>query len=407
MTSDNQGKDKKPASPWGQRPRGNGGASHGDNDRPQQGRPYGSGNRPRQEDLPDLDAVLRGAHERLFGGRGGQGGRPQNPNIPFLPDDPLKMLLLGIGVILFVWLASGLYRVLPEENAVVLTFGKWSDTRTAPGLGYHIPWPVQDVQKVNVTLDRRIEIGFRGSNERASNDIPGESLMLTGDENIVDIDFVVTWRINEAGSYLFAIRNPEDTIKKVAESAMREVIGRTQIQSALTEGRAQVESATRILMQGMLDDYKSGVVINEVQLQRVDPPQAVVDAFNDVQRARADRERARNEAEAYRNGVIPQARGESQKRIQEAEGYKQAVIARATGDASRFLDVYTAYSTSKDVTEKRMYLETMESILAQSRKVILDGNASRSGVLPYLPLDKISGGTPSQTPAPKTAPAQQ
>ena len=211
--------------------------------------------------------------------------------------------------------------------------------------------------------------------------------MLTGDENIIDIDFVVLWRVNDAGKFLFAIRDPENTIKKVAESAMREIIGRTKIQQALTEGRAQIEQDTKALMQQMLDDYQSGIAINDVQLQQVDPPSPVVDAFDDVQRARADKERLRNEAEAYRNDILPRARGESEQIIQQAEAYREEVINRATGDADRFSAVYKAYVVDKDVTAERLYIETLEDILQNTHKIVIDGE--QGNVLPYLPLNEL------------------
>ncbi len=299
-------------------------------------------------------------------------------------------------IIIAIWLFTGLYRVLPEEHAVVMTFGKWTDTKTIPGLNYHAPWPIQTIQKVNVTFERRIEVGFRGANIRGTNstagstvmDIPDESLMVTGDENIIDIDFVVLWRISDAGKYLFEIRNSEKTIKKVAESAMREIIGKTEIQKALTGSRALIESQTKELMQSMLDDYNSGITINEVQLQQVNPPQPVVEAFDDVLRAQADKERLRNEADAYRNKIIPEARGRAEQLMQEAEAYKQKVINVATGDADRFVSVYNAYRQAKDVTAKRMYIETMQEIMQNSKKYIIDGNGG-NGVLPYLPLEQL------------------
>ncbi len=341
----------------------------------------------RHKDDGDMDEVLRQAQERL-----------QN----LMPGHRKSGIAILLVALVGIWLLTGFYRVLPEENAVVLTFGKMTKTVDKPGLGYAIPWPVQTVQKVNVTFERRIEIGFRS--ERASSTgsrgfsrvetdtlLLSESQMVTGDENIIDIDFVVLWRISDAGKYLFEIRDPENTIKKVAESAMREVIGRTVIQKALTEERGQIEAKTRGLMQAMMDEYHSGILINEVQLQQVNPPQAVVAAFDDVLRARADKDRLRNEAEAYRNKVLPEARGESERLLQQAEAYKQEVINGAQGDAERFISVYNAYVKAKDVTTQRMYLETMQEVMKNSKKVIIDGD-NGAGVLPYLPLDQLQGG---------------
>ena len=311
------------------------------------------------------------------------------------PSNKFGLFMLFL-IFISVWLFTGFYRVLPEEHAVVMTFGKWTDTKTTPGLNYHMPWPIQTVAKVNVTFERRIEIGFRGKNVRGRDsstgsavmDVADESLMVTGDENIIDIDFVVLWRISDAGKYLFEIRNPEKTIKKVAESAMREIIGKTEIQKALTGSRALIQSQTKELMQSMLDDYNSGIAINEVQLQQVNPPAPVVEAFDDVLRAQADKERLRNEADAYRNKIIPEARGKAEQLIQEAEAYKQKTINGATGDANRFLSVYNAYRQAKDVTAKRMYIETMQEIMQNSKKYIVDGKGA-GGVLPYLSLDSM------------------
>jgi len=361
-------------SPWGETPRGQSGGKGGYN-----------------PDGPNLDDMLKEAQDRF--GKMFSGGNGSSPS----SKGSIGILLI---ILLILWGITGFYRVLPEEHGVILTFGKWTDTKTSPGLKYHAPWPIQAVQKVNVTFERRIQVGFtdktssrrfnRSTNEIGSlNDVPAESLMVTGDENIIDIDFVATWQISDAGKYLFEIRNPEQTIKKVAESAMREIIGRTPIQPALTEARGDIQVKTRELMQHMLDAYNSGVNINEVQLQKVDPPSQVVDAFDDVQRARADKERLRNEAETYRNDIIPIARGEAEKLKQEAEAYKQSVINIATGDAERFLSVYKAYSVSKDVTRTRMYIETMQKILSKSNKVIIDNDKDGMGVMPYLPLDQF------------------
>jgi len=297
-----------------------------------------------------------------------------------------------------LWLGTGFYIVKPGDNVVLLTFGKWDSTRSTPGLGYHIPWPVQTVNTVDVAFDRRVEIGVsdpsgsRNADDSSNNS--SESQMLTGDENIVDVDFVVMWNINNARDYLFNIRDPEATVKNVAESAMSATIGRTQIQTAMTEGRADVEASTKEMMQKMLDEYQSGIVINSVQLLKVNPPSQVVDAFDDVQRARADMERSKNEAETYANGIVPVAKGDAQKLLQDAEAYKEAVTSKAKGEAARFTSVYDAYAQAKDVTSKRIYIETMEQIMQSSKKVVMGD--SKGGVLPYL----LQGGSkPDATPA--------
>jgi len=346
------------------------------------------------ENFEDIEEILRHAQNSLGGMFDGKKNLRQKGS----PTDSYKGMI-GIFILLatLLWLSSGFYRVLPEENAVVLTFGKWTNTRGEPGLGYTLPYPIQEVRKVNVAFDRRIEIGFRDQGGTTKNsffsrtpenmkDILSESQMLTGDENIVDIDFVVMWNITDAKNYLFEIRDPEATIKKVAESAMREVIGQSKIQSALTDGRAEIEGKAKALMQKMLDDYKSGVVVNNVQMLNANPPSPVVDAFDDVQRARADKERAKNEGDAYKNDILPKARGEAQKILQGAEAYKEATVNQAKGDAGRFLSVYDAYKQAKDVTKKRLYLETMQEIMSNSKKFII-GSGKDTPMLPYLPLE--------------------
>lgn len=297
----------------------------------------------------------------------------------------LALLLAG------VWLASGIYRVQADEQGIVLRFGAYTQT-TQPGLNYHLPWPVESVTTPRVTRINRVDVGFRASADSGNTvrpvparDVLEESLMLTGDENIIDIDFAVFWRIRDAGSFLFNTRNAEATVKSAAESVMREVIGRTPIQPALTEARAQIEQAVRTGTQGIMDQYQAGVEITQVQLQNAQPPARVVDAFIDVQRAGADRERARNEAESYRNGIIPAARGESQRLVQEAEGFRESQISRARGESQRFLSVLSAYQLAKDVTVRRMYLETMEEVLRRNPTILIDSQLQ--GLVPLLNLD--------------------
>ncbi len=296
-----------------------------------------------------------------------------------------------IAVAVVGWMATGFYRVETDEVGVELMLGKWYETNT-PGLQYHFPSPFQDVFKPSVTRINRIDIGFRQPTDvgraGAARDVSEESLMLTGDENIVDIDFAVFWRIGDAKLFLFKIQRPEQTVKAVAESAMREIIGKIEIQRALTEGRSEVESSTRELMQSTLDEYESGIVITQVKSQKVDPPGAVIDAFRDVQAARADLERQRNEAEGYANDILPRARGEAERMLQEAEGYKQEVVARAEGEAQRFISVHDQFVKSRDVTTQRIYIETMEQVLSKMNKIIID--SKQAGVVPYLPLDELT-----------------
>jgi membrane protease subunit HflK len=345
------------------------------------GRPGGGGG----PQPPDLEELLRRSQEKvksLFPGGGGGGGGPQSKR---------AIALIGIAA-LGLWLASGLFRVQPEEQGVVLRFGKLSRV-VGPGLNYHMPWPIEQVLTPQVTRVNRIEIGFRSGVQTtrgvASRDVSDEALMLTGDENIIDINFVVLWRIQDAAAFLFNIREPEETVKAASESVMREIIGQTPIVQATTEGRRAIEGRARELLQVLMNDYGAGIAIDEVQLQKADPPADVIDAFRDVQRAQADRERAQNEAEAYANDVIPRARGEAERLIQEAEAYRQEVVARATGEADRFRSVLAEYANAQEVTIRRIYLETMEEVLAGKNKVIIDGAENGNGVIPYLPLPDL------------------
>jgi membrane protease subunit HflK len=351
-------------SPWGTPPGG--------------GEGNGSGRGPTP---PDIDKIIRELQEKIkkfLPGGSSSGGKQAI----------LVLIILGL-----VWLASGLYRVLPDEQGVVLRFGKFVKT-TQPGLNYHIPVPIESVITPKVTKVNRIDIGFRSERDSGFSssggvaDVPQESLMLTGDENIVNIDFSVFWVIKDAGNFLFKIQDPEGTVKAAAETAMREVIARSNIQSILTEGRSVIENDTQEIIQKILDEYTSGIQITQVQTQKADPPDQVIDAFRDVQAARADMERSKNEAEAYANDVIPRARGEAQKILQAAEAYKKEVVAKAEGEASRFLAIYNEYRNAKSVTQERMYLETMEKVLADIDKVIIEKNAG-SGVVPYLPLPEL------------------
>ena len=345
------------------------------------GSPPGGGNGSgRGPTPPDIDEIIKNIQKtinRFIPGRGAGGSKP---------------IFLGLIILVVIWVASGLYRVLPDEQGIVLRFGKFVNT-TQPGLNYHIPYPIETALTPKVTKVNRIDVGFRtGSDTGFSSagiaDVPEESLMLTGDENIVNIDFSVFWVIKDAGKFLFKIQDPQGTVKAAAETAMREVIAKSKIQPILTEGRSQIEVETQEIIQDILDEYNSGIQITQVQTQKADPPDQVIDAFRDVQAARADMERSKNEAEAYANDVIPRARGEAAKILQAAEAYKKQVVARAEGEASRFISIYTEYALAKEVTQERMYLETMEKVLASIDKVIIEKNAS-SGVIPYLPLPEL------------------
>lgn len=365
--------------PWGAGPRGGGGGS-----------PWGSGRGgsgsggPRGPQPPNLEEILRRGQDRfrrmLPGGLGSAAG-----------------IGLVAAVIVVLWLASGFYRVLPDQQGIVLRFGEYNRT-TQPGLNYHLPSPIESVLTPSVTHINRVEIGYRTGDTRGAGgrQVPEEALMLTGDENIVDINFSVFWLIKDARSYLFNIRNPEATVKSAAESAMREVVGETPIASALAEGRGRIESQTQALLQQILDAYGSGIQITQVQMAKVDPPAPVIDAFRDVQRALADRERLRNEAEAYRNDILPRARGEAAQIRQGGEAHRAEIVARAQGDADRFLSVYAAFKQAEEVTLQRLYIETMEEVLKNSRKIIIDKSAQgETGVLPYLPLSELLPPTPA------------
>ncbi|GEQ97774.1 protease modulator HflK [Iodidimonas gelatinilytica] len=352
--------------PWGNGPSG-----------PQGPRgPYGP--KGPQGPQPNLDDLMRKGQERLQkalpGGAGGKSG-----------------IVLLIVIALLLWAATGVYRVNTDEQGIVLRFGEAAEQPTLPGLHWHLPWPIETVMTPAVTVVNRVDVGFRQGMAQRSRptSLLDESLMLTGDENIVDVAFTVFWQISNARDYLFNIQTPqEDTVKAVAESVMREIVGRTQIQRVLTEGRGAIEEEAGREIQRALDEYGAGILIGEVKLEKVDPPLEVIDAFRDVQAAEADRERYRNEADRYANQIIPEARGRANQLLQEAEAYKEQVIAQAQGDAARFLSVYEEYVQAKDVTKKRIYLETMENIFADMEKVIMD-DKSGTGVVPYMALPEI------------------
>jgi modulator of FtsH protease HflK len=369
--------------PWsnqGGGPWGSGGGNKG---------PWGSGPQSSGPTPPDLEDLLRRGQDKLKsvlpgGGLGGKG-----------------IVLIALAA-LVVWGFSGFFRVEPDELGVVLRFGAY--TRDAkPGLNYHLPYPVETVLTPKVTRVNRIDIGMRLIEDpRRGNtvrDVPEESLMLTGDENIVDVDVSVFWLVKAggAGEYLFNIQNPEGTVKAVAESAMREIVGRSDIQPILL--RQNIEVPVQELMQRVLDSYDAGVQVTQVQMQKVDPPAQVIDSFRDVQAARADLERAQNEAQTYANRVVPEARGRAAGVTQQAEAYREQTVAEARGAASRFLRVYDEYKKAPDVTRQRIYLETMERVFGGTDKIILDSGTTagtnNSGVVPVLPLNEMTKRAPA------------
>ncbi len=370
--------------PWG------GGGSGGGGGRG----PWGSGPQSGGPTPPDLEDLIRRGQDKLKsvlpGGGGSLGG--------------FGGLLIAVGLIA-VWMLSGFYIIRADEQGVELRFGKISQL-TQPGWNYHLPYPIETVERPNVTRVNRVDVGMRVIEDprRGSvvRDVREESLMLTGDENIVDVDFSVFWKVSNASDYLFNVQNVEGTIKAVAESAMREVIGRSLIQPILTGARQVTEQGVQDLMQKTLDEYKAGVDITQVQLQKVDPPSEVIDSFRDVQAARADAERLQNEAQTYANRVVPEARGDASRILQAAEAYRERTVVEATGQADRFLKVYEEYRKAPDVTRRRLYLETMERVFGGMDKIIVDSNTSRggSGVVPYLPLNEF-GRAPGQSQQPQ------
>ncbi len=346
-------------------------------------KPWGRG--PSGPQPPDIEEILRRGQDRVKRFFPGKMGTPRG-------------ILLALLAVFVIWVVTGFYRVDTGEQGVELLFGKYVKM-TSPGLNYWFPAPIGEVLKPNVERTNQITIGFRGQGELGpgpgevgrgggSRNVLQESLMLTGDQNIVDDNFLVQWRIKNAADFLFNIRDPVATIKVAAESAMREVIGQTTLEEALTTQRQQVDEKTKILLQQILDSYGAGVVIAEVKQQKVDPPAQVIDAFNDVQRAKQDRERQQNEAIAYRNDIGPKANGQAATMVQAAMAYREKVIMEAEGEAQRFLSVYTTYKVAKDVTIKRLYLETMQQVLRGSEKVIIDTGGGQ-GVVPYLPLPEL------------------
>ena len=353
--------------------------------------PWGQRRKP-DSGGPDLDRIVKNLQQKfaaLFGGGGA--GRASGLGI-----------VLIVGVALVIWAATGFYVINQGERGVVLRFGKETEITDA-GLHWHLPYPIEKVEKVNVEKVSTIEIGYR-SNARGGgkSKVPKEALMLTEDENIIDIEFAVQYRVNNAADYVFDVRDPETTIGQATESAVREVVGRSTLDFVF-ENRKNVEDSVKQLLQSILDNYRVGVSIQAVQMQRAQPPEEVKPAFDDAVKAREDRERLKNEAEAYANDVIPRARGAAARMLQEAEGYKASVIARADGDARRFTQIASEYVKAPNVTRERLYLETMEQVLSNTTKIFVDQKAGNN--LIYLPLDKLlPAGAPSGTPTPQVAP---
>lgn len=346
--------------PWGQGPWGQGGGGSG-----------GGGGQP------DLEDILKRSQDKMKQVMHGGGGLP----------GPLVFLAAILGAAAVAWYAF-FFRVNPDELGVVLRFGEFV-RQEPPGLHLRMPYPIEEVRLPKVTVQQTIEIGMRGGPRAAPGSTDG-SLMLTGDGNVVDVRFVVYWRIKPEAvrDYLFNIQNPEITVREVAESAMREVVGQSNLQPLLTEGRAKAQLDVQQLMQSILDYYGAGVKIDQVQLREVDPPAQVISAFRDVQSAGQDKDRYIKEAQTYADQVVPRARGEADRILAGAQGYKDQTVAEAVGQTARFLKVYEEYKKAPDVTRERLFLEMKEKVLSGADKIIIDGK-SGSGVVPYLPLDQL------------------
>jgi len=362
----------KNKSPWG-----SGSGSGGNGNKPGGNTPWGSGGGQRPSGgATNSDKVIQDFKDRFGGGgsRGGRGGAGGG-NSPLGKVGPVGMVATVLGIAL---IASCFYTVDQTEEAVVLRFGEYTRT-VPPGLNFKMPFPVEKVIKRETRVVKKIDIG--GSDRT--------SLMLTGDENIVDIDFTVLWRISDLNNFIFNVDETEVAVRAVAESAMREIVGKNELEKIITTDRLTITVSVRDLMQKVLDEYEAGVEVVEVQLQKADPPEgAVINAFRDVVNAAQDAETTVNEATAYQNKVVPEARGEAAQIIQDAEAYKGRVIAEATGEAKRFELILEEYTLAPRVTRQRMYLETMEDVYGPADKIILD-DAAGSGVVPYLPLDQL------------------
>jgi len=346
----------------------------------------GSGNK--NSGPPDLDELWRRINQRLnglFGNKntGGKGGAPEGGGSSGGLPGGGNLLGLLIGLLALVWVASGFYIVDTGQRGVVLRFGQYLET-TEPGPRWHLPWPIEAREVVNVDQVRTVEIGYRNN---VKNKLLKESLMLTDDENIIDLQFAVQYILKDPKEFLFVNRSPDDTVLQVAETAMREIVGKNKMDFVLYEGRADIAARAKALMQQILDRYKTGISISQVTLQNIQPPEQVQAAFDDAVKASQDRERVKNEAEAYANDVIPRARGFASRLKEEAQGYKQSVIANAEGEASRFAQIFTEYQKAPQVTRQRMYLDTMQTVMSNTSKVMVDQKGGNS--LLYLPLDKL------------------
>ena len=353
---------------------------------------------------PDLEEVVRNLNrkvESLFGRFGGGSGNKTGGGTGGGFNISLGLIVL---IVALIWLASGFYIVDASQRGVVLRFGKLIET-TEPGPRWHLPYPVESVEIVNLSQVRTVEVGYR---ENVKNKMLKESLMLTDDENIIDIQFAVQYFLKDPGAYLFNNRAPDENVRQSAETAIREVVGRSKMDFVLYEGREQVAAETTKLMQDILDRYQSGILVSKLTMQNAQPPEQVQAAFDDAVKAGQDRERQKNEGQSYANDVVPKAKGAAARLMEEAAGYKQSVIANAEGDASRFKQILAEYEKAPLVTRERMYLDMMQQIMTSSSKVMIDQKSSNGSLL-YLPLDKLMqrGGADSAVTAQAVKPAEQ
>lgn len=348
------------------------------------------GRRGGSQGPPDLDEVIRNVQRRLgslFGNRGGGRGGGSGRSGGQLPGKFGISVIAGI--IAVVWVASGFYIVEEGQQAVVLRFGEYTTTQGA-GLHWHLPYPIEYKETLDVEKINTVEVGYRSNpNTQRASSVPAEALMLTADENIIDINFAVQYNLKSAEDLLFNVADPTPlVVRQTTETAVREIVGRSTMDFVLTEGRGEVAQRTKSLVQNILDRYKTGVRVVNVEMQNAQPPAQVQDAFDDAVRAREDEQRLKNEAQAYANDIIPRARGQAARMLEEAEAYKQAKIARAEGEASRFTQVLTEYAKAPEVTRERLYIETMENVLGNSGKLLIDQPEGGNSIF-YLPIDQI------------------
>ncbi|WP_430009660.1 FtsH protease activity modulator HflK [Methylophaga lonarensis] len=341
---------------------------------------------------PDLDEVVRNMQRKLGGIFGGNKGNDSGSS----GSGPAGSIGIGLiaAIIFVVWLLSGIYIIEPAERGVVTRFGAYTHT-AMPGPHWHFPYPIERVEVVDVSQIRTVEIGYRSSGGRPETNVQSEALMLTNDENIVDLKIAGQYRIEDAAQYFFNVRTPDTVLRQMMESAVREVVGQSNMDFVLTEGRSEVATRTEQLLQTMLDQHETGLTVTSVSMQDVQPPEQVQAAFADAVRAREDEVRLRNQAEAYANEVLPRARGEAFRIIQEAQAYKSEIVARAEGETSRFLQVMAEYEKSPVVMQERLYLDAMESVYSRSQKVMVDLSSDSNNVL-YLPMDRMRGASGSQ-----------